>query len=356
VPSCRVYGEILSGVCLFPDGQLRINLRAEQIPFDSTSTWRLVFKLDGLAEEAKEWLPQGKRPAPVVPPVTVGSGKEEADGPDGEETREGEGDGEGDPGADPQEPPVEPPEPGLLRRIWRALIGGRDPVRLEAAIRPHSMRAYSLSAVTLATVEEEYRRVRNEDHGREKGEKAPGREPSAEFEGKLETIEAELKDARARFTAAAQRMASSRYWRGTMVGACLLFLICLAGGALFFAFGVSAAYGIALPAGGLGAMVSVLQRMSSGKLVLDVEAGRDLIEAFGAVRPFIGGVFGLALMAVLVGNLIPAIKAPVDGQLAFFAGIGFLAGFNERWAQDMLKGSRSQLDPGGSGSGDTPAA
>ena len=94
-----------------------------------------------------------------------------------------------------------------------------------------------------------------------------------------------------------------------------------------------------------GAMVSVLQRMSSGKLVLDVDAGRDLIEAFGAVRPFIGAIFGIALMALLLGGLIPAIDIPDGQELAFFAGLGFLAGFNERWAQDMLKSGSEQLQP-----------
>lgn len=132
-----------------------------------------------------------------------------------------------------------------------------------------------------------------------------------------------------------------------MVGAGFLFVLCLIGAGIFAAFGVDAAHGVALPAGGVGAMVSVLQRMSSGKLVLDVDAGRDLIEAFGAVRPFIGGIFGIALMAVLLGGLVPAIEVPDDGELAFFAAIGFLAGFNERWAQDMLKDSSNQLTRAG---------
>lgn len=128
-----------------------------------------------------------------------------------------------------------------------------------------------------------------------------------------------------------------------MGGVLRLAIFTLVVGIVFWNLGVEAFYGVALPAGGLGAMVSVLKRMSAGKLVLNTDAGRDLTEGFGMVRPFIGAIFGMAITALFLGGIVPAIQIPAGQKLAFFAGVGFLAGFNERWAQDMLKSSADQL-------------
>jgi hypothetical protein len=113
-------------------------------------------------------------------------------------------------------------------------------------------------------------------------------------------------------------------------------------GALLALKHVNAQYAIAAPAGALGALVSVLHRMTSGDLKLDFHAGKRMLTLFGAVRPVIGAVFGMALFVLLRGGLLPAIGTPAV-PLAFYAAIGFLAGFNERFAQDMLVGSAKHL-------------
>jgi hypothetical protein len=206
------------------------------------------------------------------------------------------------------------------------------------------MRAYGLATRVLGE-------IRRENARHPSPAALPPPPPSELFKTTLSNFRAELRDAQRRFHQAAQRAAQSRYWRGMLVGGLLLACLCVAIAGLFWWRHVDAAYGIAAPAGGLGAMVSVLQRMSSGKLALDFEAGRDLLEVFGAVRPFIGAIFGLAVMALLLGGLVPAIETPPNQELAFFAGVGFLAGFNERWAQDMLKESTTGLNGSGAGKG-----
>lgn len=294
---------INSGVALSPDGQIRIPFEADTLPSSTAKISRVLSQLDMLGEEAREWQPDAAPPPPDDPP----------------------------------------PKPGRLRGAWRWLIGGPDPARAKAAMRPLSMRVYSLAVVALGAIQQEATRQSREDADSDAG---------SDFIQQLSEVEGQIVLARNRFEKAAQRMVQSRYWRGMIAGAAILVLACAAIGAAFWVAGADAAYGVALPAGGLGAMVSVLQRMSSGRLVLDIDAGRDLVEAFGAVRPLIGAVFGVALMAILLGGLIPAIEIPADHELAFFAGVGFLAGFNERWAQDMLKGSANHV---GSANPERPA-
>jgi hypothetical protein len=94
-------------------------------------------------------------------------------------------------------------------------------------------------------------------------------------------------------------------------------------------------------AGGLGAVVSVLQRMTSGRIRLVAEDGRRTIRILGAIRPVLGAILGLVLFVFLTGRLIPfdgknlsAVAAPY-----YVLGLAFIAGFSERFAQDMLSGA-----------------
>ena len=91
--------------------------------------------------------------------------------------------------------------------------------------------------------------------------------------------------------------------------------------------------------GGLGAVVSVMQRMTSGSLRLAAEDGRRTIRILGAIRPVLGAIFGVFFVVLLLGKLIPIDGKPAaDGTLPYFAGLAFVAGFSERFAQDMLSG------------------
>jgi hypothetical protein len=132
------------------------------------------------------------------------------------------------------------------------------------------------------------------------------------------------------------------------VGAVVVGVLCAAVGGAFWLGDVQAAYGVAFPAGAAGAIVSVLQRMSSsrptGRLSLDVNAGQQMLTYYGAIRPFVGGLLGYMIFVFLKGSLFPALSITTSAPLATFAGLGFLGGFNERWAQDMIAGSAKRLE------------
>jgi hypothetical protein len=142
---------------------------------------------------------------------------------------------------------------------------------------------------------------------------------------------------------AAQRKTQNHYAQGMLWGALALTVLCALIGGLFAWFDTPAWYGVALPAGAAGALVSVLQRMTSGRLQLDIHAGVKLTRAYGAVRPVIGGILGMAVFALIEGGLLAVGEVADDAPLAFYAAVGFLAGFNERFAQDMLVGSAKPL-------------
>jgi hypothetical protein len=286
----------VGGVYLLRDGSLHYSFYGGAINFDWTEARRLLFKADALAEEAKEWWRE---------PASEARNRRER----------------------------------WVGRLFDGLSRRRGAAEER---RPHSMRAYGIVTMLLGAVHRENSRKHEPD---EEG-LAP---PLAPFQKDMLDFQTEVRDAQDQFRRAAQRTAQSRYWQGTMIGALLLGGVTAVGGIVFAFTGTKAAYGIALPAGALGAMVSVLQRMSSGKLKLEYEAGRDLLEVFGAVRPFIGAIFGLAVMALLLGGFVPAVVVPSDEKLAFFAALGFLAGFNERWAQDMLNTAAHGVGRSGGG-------
>ncbi|WP_139177277.1 hypothetical protein [Geodermatophilus siccatus] len=95
----------------------------------------------------------------------------------------------------------------------------------------------------------------------------------------------------------------------------------------------------AIAAGGLGAIISVLIRISRGQR-LDVDTTQEpfLTCLAGSSRTVIGGALGVALYVLLKAEFIP-LEIPAASDAAapyFFTAIAFLAGFSERWAQDTI--------------------
>jgi hypothetical protein len=90
-------------------------------------------------------------------------------------------------------------------------------------------------------------------------------------------------------------------------------------------------------AGGIGAVVSVLMRMSSKKFQVDFEVGRSTIRRLGSFRPFIGAVFGVALYFLFLSGIL-RMTLPSDAKTTFFffGILAFLAGFNERWTNVLF--------------------
>jgi hypothetical protein len=84
-------------------------------------------------------------------------------------------------------------------------------------------------------------------------------------------------------------------------------------------------------AGAVGALVSVLSRMSGmgDRFTVDFEVGRPLLRRLGLYKPFVGSVFGVGTYFLLVAGLLPAES---NGDRLYFYGIiAFLAGFSERF-------------------------
>ena len=148
---------------------------------------------------------------------------------------------------------------------------------------------------------------------------------------------------------AAVRSAHVVYLGGVLAGALALVAVGVVGWILwragFSSTDVRTAVA-AFAAGGIGALVSVMSRLTSGRLVVDYDIGRDTLRVFGALRPFIGAVFGLALFFALKSDVLNLeVGLGEENTFPFYVFVGFLAGFSERWAQDMLLGAGRTVVP-----------
>jgi hypothetical protein len=91
-----------------------------------------------------------------------------------------------------------------------------------------------------------------------------------------------------------------------------------------------------LNAGGAGALLSVMTRMSSGSLVIKFDESKIALFVVGGFRPVIGGISGVAVYVLYKAQLLP-LQVPATGSDFFtFGALAFLAGFSERLAQDAL--------------------
>jgi hypothetical protein len=91
-------------------------------------------------------------------------------------------------------------------------------------------------------------------------------------------------------------------------------------------------------AGGLGALISVMSRMTSDRVRVDWEFGKDTLRTLGALRPFVGGVFGLMTFFALKSGVVALDIVNSSKSVDFYILFAFAAGFSERLAQDMLLG------------------
>jgi hypothetical protein len=95
----------------------------------------------------------------------------------------------------------------------------------------------------------------------------------------------------------------------------------------------------ALIAGSVGAVVSVIQRINSGKFALDYDVGGPYAFFLGGLRPLIGGALAMAISFAFAGGLlhlpVAATEPTEDRRLALLV-LSFVAGFSERGAQDTL--------------------
>jgi hypothetical protein len=94
--------------------------------------------------------------------------------------------------------------------------------------------------------------------------------------------------------------------------------------------------GLAIGAGGVGAFISVLTRLVNSSLKIDLNVSRVEVLMAGASRVFIGAVFGAVVVVFGVSKLISLPTGDPNAENFLWAALGFLAGFSERWVQDLL--------------------
>jgi hypothetical protein len=178
----------------------------------------------------------------------------------------------------------------------------------------------------------------------EVGANPPDTASGRRIQASLDLACKELDELRGQLRQLAYRNAQQLYLLGMIPGiAVLIFLSVIAGRTTISNIDVQELL-IVLAAGGLGAVLSVMTRITSKRTPLEIpdRTGHPLIAAAGLFRPIIGGIFGLAIYILLNAGLVDVFKLPEDDSLKrlfFYAAVAFLGGFSERWAQDVMVGA-----------------
>jgi hypothetical protein len=134
-----------------------------------------------------------------------------------------------------------------------------------------------------------------------------------------------------------QRSAQQAYLFGMLPGLALIGALLVP---IMIYTGIGRAVEITLGAGALGAILSVLTRVTRAQtessLDIDYQVGKALIFFAGFFRPIVGALLAGALYVLINAGLVP-LRIPGQPETEFFfAAIAFLAGFSERLAQDTL--------------------
>jgi hypothetical protein len=194
--------------------------------------------------------------------------------------------------------------------------------------------------------------LRRLDLSREEGKR------DAELNDKeLECLNRNLEEAEEFMLRCATRRAQTEYLRGMLdPGSVLLLLLIVIAGTTWLVNGsYTGVFGqavLAAIAGGVGATVSVMWRMTSGTFsinlpTLEYDSARPQLRVMGALRPAIGTIFALAVFVFALSPILP-LNDSSRGDTFLLVALGFLAGFSERFAQDMfVRSGQGLAGPGG---------
>ncbi len=206
---------------------------------------------------------------------------------------------------------------------------------------------YSLLLVLFGIITQILSTIGNENHLATK-ERQDGKPPSKQQAKDIAVIAPQIASAGARLHKDAQRAGQLRYASGMALGTIALLVVSGVAAWVFAELHIRAANGVGLLAGGVGACISVLGRMTSDTFHLNYKAGSRMLIWFGGLRPFVGGVFGVVTFCVLKAGLIAPLSIPgeIGPQLAYVVVFAFAAGFNERFFQDVLAGASQGFSKG----------
>ncbi|MCA1656187.1 MAG: hypothetical protein LC713_00455 [Actinobacteria bacterium] len=236
-------------------------------------------------------------------------------------------------------------QPEFEETLWRATALAREGSQVLPPRRAAILVSMVQSVVVclLGVLDSQHRAL----HAAGGGAPGSGATP-LRIERSLATARRELKRIDRYLRQSAQIVAQKCYLQGMIVAVPLLAMLA----AVRFVYAPSvpvARLELAGLAGGVGAVISVMSRISSGKLVLDCHADPILLRLAGGFRPIIGAVLGLAVYVLIQAGLVPVTLPSAPQDLYFAAAIAFLAGFSERWAQDMLVKTTAVALPAGGG-------
>jgi hypothetical protein len=166
------------------------------------------------------------------------------------------------------------------------------------------------------------------------------------------------------YQSAGEKRARMYYVRGMLLGgvpavavlAVILGLVLQAFGAPPLDTDTMRSFYIALAAGAVGAVISVLMRMTKSKgesFTVDHELGSRGVFRLGSFRPIIGAVSGIALYFLVQTPLLSI--DPKARTLQFYAILAFLAGFSERWTQVTLSGAMRTVGAGDPAADEPPS-
>lgn len=193
------------------------------------------------------------------------------------------------------------------------------------------------------------------------------REPASELRpDQLKELECRLDEAEDFMLRSATRRAQSHYLKGMLEGTGAVLAAVGLLGWLFWELGLAGGENadavLALSAGALGALISVLMRMTGGHStmnlpVLDSEMQKTDLRLVAAARPVIGAVSGVIAYALVRSSLVPIEPPGSEDPTFLWMSIAFLAGFSERLAQDMFaRSGRGLQGPAGEEPTSGPAA
>jgi len=160
----------------------------------------------------------------------------------------------------------------------------------------------------------------------------------------LEEERAALDKAESYYCTAANGQAQIVYFVGMVFTAAVISLVT----AICLTAGWAGSEYAALIAGGVGAVVSVVQRINAGQFDLEYDVGRPYAFFLGGLRPLIGGAFALVIAFAFKSGVLhlPLSKTHTTSEEQFaLIVLGFISGFSERFAKDTLAAAAATAVP-----------